>query len=73
MDIPAGWSYLEFPNHLIVNNSYWNFGLTYKSNFTKTYGRYIYTHMCHGAGIFTYICPNKYPGVGADTIHGTYG
>jgi hypothetical protein len=30
------------------------------------------THMLHGAGIFTYICPNNHPNVGKYTIHGAY-
>ena len=31
------------------------------------------THMLHGAGIFTNICPLNHPNVGKYTIHGAYG
>ena len=31
------------------------------------------THMLHGAGIFTNICPKNHPNVGKYTIYGAYG
>ena len=50
----------------------WNGG-TPKSSGVPPFMETTISHMLHGAGIFTNICPKKYPNVGKYTIHWEYG
>ena len=50
----------------------WNRG-TPKSSGVPPFMETTISHMLHGAGIFTHICPKKYPNVGKYTIHWAYG